>query len=280
MKTYHEFFKLYTPKLKSLGIENSAFHLLVSATLKEFDLDYYMVLSKEVNPEIIIELEKRIKRLLWGEPVQYILGYAFFYGLKIMVDNRVLIPRFDSEIIVERIIQDYRFKELVLVDVGTGSGAIALALKKESPNFKIYAIDNDKKALEVAKQNKLNLGLDIELIEGDLLTPLIMSNLKVDLIVSNPPYIDRDDIKVSEQVKKYEPSNAIFSDNQGLAHLFKIIDQAPRILNPNGAIYLEIGFSQAVAIKKYVEASGLVFGEISIIKDLSGNDRIVKIKLR
>ena len=280
MKTYHEFFKLYTPKLQTLGIDNSAFHLLVSETLKEFGLDYYLVLSKEVNPDIVIELEKRIKRLFWGEPVQYILGYAFFYGLKILVDNRVLIPRFDTEIIVEKIIQDYRFKELVIVDIGTGSGAIALALKKENPNFKIYAIDNDKKALEVATKNKVNLKLDVELIEGDLLSPLILANVKVDLIVSNPPYIDRDDINLSEQVKKYEPANALFSDNQGLAHLFKIIDQAPYVLKPNGALYLEIGFNQGDALKEYVESSAILFEEITIIKDLSGKDRLAIIKLK
>jgi release factor glutamine methyltransferase len=280
MKTYHEFFKLYTPKLQTLGIDNSAFHLLVSETLKEFGLDYYLVLSKEVNPDIVIELEKRIKRLFWGEPVQYILGYAFFYGLKILVDNRVLIPRFDTEIIVEKIIEDYRFKELVIVDIGTGSGAIALALKKENPNFRIYAIDNDEKALEVATKNKVNLKLDVELIEGDLLSPLILANVKVDLIVSNPPYIDRDDINLSEQVKKYEPANALFSDNQGLAHLFKIIEQAPYVLKQNGALYLEIGFNQGDALKEYVESSAILFEEITIIKDLSGKDRLVKIKLK
>ena len=217
-------------------------------------------------------MEDAIKRLNNGEPVQYIVGDVDFYGNILKVDKRVLIPRFETEGLVEIALKYLSNTNLDIVDLGTGSGCIAITLKKKLPNINMDAVDISKDALELAKENaKLN-NVDINFYNGDMLKPL---NKKYDCIISNPPYIAYYE-EVMEIVKNNEPNNALFADNDGLYFYDEILKNCKNYLKDNYYIFFEMGYSQGNKIKdialKYLDCT------IEIKKDLQGFDRYVIIK--
>jgi len=217
-------------------------------------------------------MEDAIKRLNNGEPVQYIVGDVDFYGNIIKVDKRVLIPRFETEGLVEIALKYLNNTNLDIVDLGTGSGCIAITLKKKLPNINMDAVDISKEALELAKENaKLN-NVDINFYNGDMLKPL---NKKYDCIISNPPYISYDE-EVMEIVKNNEPNNALYANNDGLYFYEEILKNCKTYLKDNYYIFFEMGYSQGNKIKdialKYLDCT------IEIKKDLQGFDRYVIIK--
>ena len=219
------------------------------------------------------KFEENLKRLDNGEPVQYIVGNVNFYGFTFKVDKRVLIPRFETEELIENTLKYIdKNKELKIIDLGTGSGCIAITLKKILPNSLVTAYDTSSDALEVAlenaKLNKVNINFinqSMENIEGTY-----------DLIISNPPYIAYDE-EIEEIVKKNEPSSALYADNNGLYFYEVILKQASNHLNKNGVIAFEIGQTQAKDIIKLINQY-LINWEYKVIKDLSGLDRIIIIK--
>lgn len=214
------------------------------------------------------KLEENLKRLEAGEPVQYIVGNVDFYGLNFKVDKRVLIPRFETEGLVEKVLKLIDKDNLKILDVGTGSGCIAITLKSMLPNANVDACDISIDALEVAKSNaKLN-NSDINFIQSDL-----FSNIhdKYDLIISNPPYIAYDD-EIDLVVKNNEPHLALYADDKG-THLYKeIFKQALNYLNDKYILAFEIGYMQGDILK---EEATKYFKDANIYveKDLADKDR-------
>lgn len=210
-------------------------------------------------------------------PAQYILGYAYFYGYKFSVNRDVLIPRKETEELVEATIryinQVFTNKDLKLVDLGTGSGCIGITLKKEIPSLDAYAVDISHEALEVAKNNAKILDAPVTFLEGNMLKPIIDQNLTFDVIVSNPPYVKYSE-EVDDIVLKNEPHLALFApDEKGVSFYEQILADARTILNKPGLICFEHGFKQKgemleLCLKYFPDA------DVFCIRDLSGNDRL------
>ncbi len=214
-----------------------------------------------------------IKRLEAGEPVQYIVGNVDFYGYELDVNKNVLIPRRETEELVEEVIKRSKtFNNPVIIDVGTGSGAIAISLSKEL-KIHVYASDISDKAIEVAKTNVDKTKANVTLLNGDMLKPYIDNNIKVDILVSNPPYIKENE-KIEDIVKNNEPHLALYAKNNGLEFYESILKDAKEVLNDKYLIAFEIGETQGEDIKalalKYL---GNV--NVEIKKDLSDKNRFV-----
>lgn len=227
-------------------------------------------LEKYGNPS-----KENIKRLNNGEPVQYIVGNVSFCGNIIDVDKRVLIPRFETEELVEntiKYIKKYNYNSIV--DIGTGSGCIAITIKKIFPSMLVDAVDISKDALALAQSNSIKNDTLINFYEGNLLNPL---NKKYDIIISNPPYIAYDE-EIMDIVKNNEPHLALYADNNGLYYYEEILKNVYNYINKNGLIAFEIGYNQAEKIKQIVQKY-LNNYNIEIKKDMTGKDRMVFIKL-
>ena len=214
-----------------------------------------------------------IKRLEAGEPVQYIVGNVDFYGYELDVNKNVLIPRRETEELVEVVIKRSKtFNNPVIIDVGTGSGAIAISLSKEL-KIHVYASDISDKAIEVAKINVDKTKANVTLLNGDMLKPYIDNNIKVDILVSNPPYIKENE-EIEDIVKDNEPHLALYAKNNGLEFYESILKNAKEVLNDKYLIAFEIGETQGEDIKalapKYL---GNV--NVEIKRDLSDKNRFV-----
>ena len=216
-----------------------------------------------------------LERRRRGEPIQYITGEVEFYRMPFRVTRDVLIPRPETELLVEEIIGlEVHFRKPRLVDVGTGSGAIAIAFAHDWPHAAVTAIDLSASALEVARSNaeKLGFAACIRFLQGDLLAPV--ANEQFDIIVSNPPYVpafDRDSLAV--EVRDHEPALALFAGNDGLDIYRRLIPQAFGALAPGGFIALEIGYGQQAAIHSLLDDTG--FTNIEFTPDLQGIPRVV-----
>ena len=219
------------------------------------------------------KLKKGLKKLEKNIPVQYIVGNVSFYGYKINVNKNVLIPRFETEELVEntlKLINKYFNNNIKVLDIGTGSGCISIALKKENPNLDITSTDISKKALKVAKNNAKENNVDIKFINTNLYEGI---NDKFDIIISNPPYISHDE-EIMDIVYDNEPHLALFADNNGLYYYEEILKNIRKILKDKYLICFEIGESQAKAIKdianKYLDNPNII-----IKKDLQNRDRMI-----
>ncbi|WP_374364921.1 peptide chain release factor N(5)-glutamine methyltransferase [Cloacibacterium sp.] len=232
------------------------------------------------NQELLIsdeeELKEIIEELKTGKPYQQILGYTEFYGNRFFVDENVLIPRPETEELVELAISKIKnlkskIQNLKLLDVGTGSGIIPITLKKHLPNAEISAIDISEKALEIAKKNAEFHQANIQFIQQDYLNTKLEENY--DIIISNPPYIGiEENIEIEDSVKGFEPNIALFSPtSDALIFYKKIAKDGEKYLNENGMIFLEI--NQKLG-KETLELFSN-YSESRLIKDLSGNDRFV-----
>lgn len=232
-----------------------------------------LFLNKEEALDEKIENELKIinDKINEGYPLQYAIGKWNFYGLDLLVDKRALIPRYETEILVDLIINDNSNNKKVL-DIGTGSGAISLALSKNLKDSKIIGVDISKNAIDLANENKIKLNINnVEFKESD-----IFSNIdeKFDIIVSNPPYINKEDFEKLDNKLYYEPQNALYGGEDGLYFYKKIIKNAKNFLNKNGKIYLEIGYNQKDSISDLLEEYG--YKQIKSYKDFNDFDRIIK----
>ena len=209
-----------------------------------------------------------------GEPIQYITGEAEFYGLPFQVTPAVLIPRPETEHLVEKIVElAPLFPKPRMVDVGTGSGAIAVALAHEWPDAQVTAIDISEDALKVAEANARRTGFakQVRLLQGDLLTPVAGEHFE--FVVSNPPYVSSGDrASMDVEVREFEPETALFAGTDGLAVYRRLIPQAANVLVPGGYIALEIGYDQRDAICELLSANG--FEEVEFVADLQGIARV------
>ena len=232
-----------------------------------------LFLNKEEALDEKIENELKIinDKINEGYPLQYAIGKWNFYGLDLLVDKRALIPRYETEILVDLIINDNSNNKKIL-DIGTGSGAISLALSKNLKDYKIIGVDISKKAIDLANENKIKLNINnVEFKESD-----IFSNIdeKFDIIVSDPPYINKEDFEKLDNKLYYEPQNALYGGEDGLYFYKKIIKNAKNFLNKNGKIYLEIGYYQKNSISNLLEEYG--YTQIKSYKDFNDFDRIIK----
>ncbi len=219
------------------------------------------------------KLKDGIKRLNNGEPVQYIVGNVDFYGYKINVNKNVLIPRFETEELVFKtinLIKKNLNENIKVLDIGTGSGCISIALKKEIPGLDITAVDISEDALLVAKKNALENNCEINFIKSDLFNNI---DDKYDLIISNPPYISYDE-QIMDIVKKNEPHLALYAKNNGLYFYEEIIKNSSNYLNDKNIIAFEIGYLQANEIKKMAHKY-YPNANIIIEKDIQEKDRFV-----
>ncbi|HEY8241715.1 MAG TPA: peptide chain release factor N(5)-glutamine methyltransferase [Kiritimatiellia bacterium] len=221
-------------------------------------------------------------RLAAGEPIQYVLGYTSFLGHRIACDRRALIPRPETEELVEFVLSsipdifdDGRHRKCQglfrVVDIGTGTGCIAIALKLARPDAHVVATDISPDALALACENAAALGAEISFVEADLIPE---DQGPFDLLVANVPYVPSDDMPgLDRSVRDFEPRQALDGGFQGLEVLRRLVSKGWKKLNPGGSLFLEIGTGQGEAVKKLLEDSGFV--EIQVRKDLCGHDRIV-----
>lgn len=227
-----------------------------------------------LNAEGAVRYYALVERRLHGEPIQYILGECEFFGLPFTVNRDVLIPRPETEHLVEKTLEFVApLRAPRIVDIGTGSGAIAIALAHQLPAAQIVATDRSAAALEVARKNAARNGVAdrIRFVEGDLLDPL--AGAEFDAVVSNPPYVaeaDRDTLAV--EVREHEPAAALFAGRNGLDVYKRLIPAAHAVLAEGGFLALEIGCGQAESIRALLSSAG--FTHIEFTRDLQGIDRV------
>lgn len=256
------------------GPKNKA-RAILQYTLKK-SREYTIIYdTKEVTQKQRDEFVKNIKRLISGEPLQYITGVQEFMKINFIVTKDVLIPQPDTEILVEEAIKiANRLDNPLILDLCTGSGAIAVSLAKNIPNAKIVATDISKRALEIARQNaKLNGVLNnIDFIESNLFDKI--KNIKFDIIVSNPPYIETDEIRKLPKDVRQEPTIALDGGKDGLDFYRKIFAKGNEYLNRQGFLCVEIGYNQKEAVRKIIEKKER-YVQTYCIKDLCQNDRVI-----
>jgi len=241
------------------------------------------ILEKEIDEEEVSQLNSILERLLKHEPVQYILGVVDFFGLRFKVDKNVLIPRRETEELVDLVIKEARnwglneSEEINVLDIGTGSGCIAISLKKNLPNVYVTALDISREALNVVKGNAHFNKVNIEIIEGDILTSTFnIQPSKFDVIVSNPPYVTIEEkVDMLKNVLEYEPHLALFVTNNDPLQFYRAIAFfAKNHLKSKGQLFFEINEQFGNDIKEMLTQSG--FSNIDIIKDMQGKERIIK----
>lgn len=241
--------------------------------IKKLDrLAYLNLLNKEIEENDWQLLENISQRLAQNEPAQYIVGDTDFYNLNLKVDPRALIPRPETEELVDLILKENEVENLKVLDVGTGTGAIGLSLKKTRPTWQVTLADISTDALALAKENAEANNLSVDFVQSDVFSNV---NGSFDIIVSNPPYIayDEQDL-MDESVIKYEPDLALYATESGLAIYNRLAANSKQFLSQGGKIYLEIGFSQGQAVKNLFQKS-FPKKEIRILPDLAGLDRMV-----
>lgn len=232
--------------------------------------DLFLNPDREIEESVKVKFDEMIERRLTGEPVQYITGTAYFYGLELYTDSQVLIPRFDTEVLVEETLKVMKAGDSIL-DVCTGSGCILAALLSNNKDINADGIDISDNALALAQRNLNKYGLKANIYKSDLFENV---SKKYDIIVSNPPYIETEIIDVLEkQVKMFEPHLALDGGKDGLDFYRIISKEAKAHLYKNGKILYEIGYDQGEDVPKILAEEG--FENIKVIKDLSGNDRVV-----
>lgn len=235
--------------------------------------DWLLHLKEEITRADEQQINEDLKQLALNYPPQYLLGYSDFYDRRFQVNEHTLIPRPETEELVDRCLKENPNDPLTVVDVGTGTGAIGISLKLDRPNWQVTAIDISKDALKIAKKNAKYLAAEVAFIHGDGLKP--MKNKKIDILISNPPYISNTEWDLmDESVRTFEPKTALFAENNGLAIYQQLAEEAKNLLNPGGKIYLEIGFQQGKAVKQLFQHA-FPQKEVKIAQDLSGIDRMV-----
>ncbi|PXV62814.1 release factor glutamine methyltransferase [Dysgonomonas alginatilytica] len=231
--------------------------------------------SKKITGEELLKIDKIIERLQKFEPIQYILGETEFYGLPYSVNKNVLIPRPETEELVELIINENKREDIRILDIGTGSGCIAISLKKYIPQSTVEGWDISNEALEVANRNSKNNSVDVAFSQVDILSDY-PTEQRFDIIVSNPPYVlDSEKSQMHTNVLEYEPHTALFvADSNPLLFYERIADVATQLLTNGGKLYFEINRMKGQETIKMLKDKN--FSTIQLIKDISGNDRMVR----
>ncbi|HLR41096.1 MAG TPA: peptide chain release factor N(5)-glutamine methyltransferase [Virgibacillus sp.] len=269
--------------LKKHHREPKVAELLLQHHLQVERSKFYMMMRDLVPPAVMTAFEKNVeKHALTGVPVQHLMGYETFYGRDFQVNEHVLIPRPETEELIEHILKtagQQANESLTIADIGTGSGIIAITLALELPQATVYATDISEEALSVARKNAASLQADIHFLQGDFLKPLINKNIQADIIVSNPPYIAKsDETNLSDTVKNFDPALALFADDNGLAAYQNIISAMPKVIKENSVTAFEIGHEQGPAVASLLTTT-FPNSTVEIIQDINGKDRIVSARM-
>ena len=274
---YITFLNKQGKRAEEKGLEKEAIKLLLLELSGKSGAEFVSMLHDELPMEEEERLVKEIdKYIIDGIPVQHIIGYTYFYGYKMKVNKEVLIPRPETEELVGYVLSYYddvfEGRKVDVVDVGTGSGAIAIALSKEESNMIVSATDISPTAVEVAKENAQINDANVNFMVGDMLEPLIENNMKFDILVSNPPYIP-DSEYVEDIVKNNEPHVALFGGSDGMKFYDIILSNAHKVLKTPSILAFEHGYRSK---EKMIELAKKYFpnSEVISIKDLSDKDRM------
>jgi len=270
---YIEAFDKYVKLLEEKNFKDAKSDiLLLIYEIFDFDFSKWTMYKYDEIEDIskLDTLNEYVKKRLGHMPIQYILNKAYFCGLPLYVNENVLIPRFDTEVLVEEVLKiSKKDKSKRILDICTGSGAIAIALKKLGGFERVDALDISDKALEVARRNANELDLDINFLKSDMFSSLTCEN-KYDIIVSNPPYIQSDVVDTLEsEVKDFEPRLALDGDVDGMKFYKIIAKNYETYLADNGVLALEIGYDEADDVRALFEGKNVV-----IKKDLANLDRV------
>jgi release factor glutamine methyltransferase len=219
-----------------------------------------------------LQFEKLLQRRISSEPIAYILQQQSFWTLDLKVTKDVLIPRSETELLVEIVLEKFSAdKKLQIADLGTGSGAIALAIASERPKWELIATDQSAQALTIAKQNAQQLNLsNVKFFQGDWCTAL--PKYRFDVIVSNPPYVAENDPHLSDSGLSFEPQDALISGQDGLKAIITIVQEAASFIVPGGALMLEHGYNQGASVRKLLQTAG--YKEVQTYLDLSCLERV------
>lgn len=240
--------------------------------------DYLLHMHEPITAEDQKQIDEDMAKLLAHYPPQYLIGNEVFLDYRFKVTPDTLIPRPETEELVEKCLkltQKQANQALKVVDVGTGTGAIAISLKDKRPTWQVSAVDLSSAALEVAQENAQQIGVALEFILSDCLDEVVGP---IDVLISNPPYISKDEYELMDvSVREFEPKMALFAENNGLAIYEKLAKQAQSKLAKDGKIFLEIGFMQGPAVKEIFQAT-FPKKQVSIHKDLFGNDRMIVVE--
>ena len=251
--------------------------LLFTEVLNCSRLSLYMNKDLPLGADKSILVSNALKRRIRGEPIQYILGKTEFMGLEFKVTPDVLIPRPETEIMVEKAVDIAHSSQLLalsILDIGTGSGCIAVSLARFIKDSKVTAVDISKPALQIAKQNALLNNVQVDFLESDLFSAYELRAKSFELIISNPPYIPSAEIETLQPEIKYEPRMALDAGLDGLGFYRRIIDEAPRYLKEGGLLIMEMGYNQKEAIKNIFQNSGY-FEIMECMRDFNNIDRVV-----
>lgn len=275
----HEVLKEIRNELKHIyppgeiqGISELIFENLLNYSKTDILLNSNTKISKLIYNQII----EIINQLLKNKPIQYILGEAWFYDIKLEVSPDVLIPRQETEELVKWVIEECGSRYLELIDLGTGSGCIAVALALNLPNAKVHAMDISARAVKLAEKNALVNNADVKFFVDNIFNPLFVKSKKFDIIVSNPPYVtESEKPRIDKNVLHYEPLTALFvPDLNSLMYYKAIAALAREALTPGGRLYLEINESKSEEIEELLIRSN--FSQIEIRKDINGKFRMVR----
>lgn len=280
MLTVLESIKLSTEYLNGKGIESARTNaeLLLAEILNCKRLDLYLSFDRPLKDEETDKYREFIARRAKFEPLQYIIGHVEFYGIKLFVDKNVLIPRQETEILVETVIEDSVDKRnLNILDIGVGSGNISISIAKNLEGAVVTGIDISKGALNIAGKNvKLhNLNDSVKLQHADIFNGYSgFTKDKFDVIISNPPYVSEgESITLQKEITEFEPQSAVTDYSDGFKFFKHISESAAEILNENGKIFFEVGISQSGKVAEILKNSG--FKNIKIKKDYLDIDRVV-----
>ncbi len=281
MSTYNQLIRKYKKQLDDKGLSLEVAKAFIYELCNDENINLYLQMDNDVDKKIEEEFEAGIKRILNNEPMNYVLGYSYFYGYKLIVNKDVLIPRPETEELVCLVLSKYdeffKGKQIDVCDVGTGSGAIAISLKKEEKNLNVYASDISESAIAVARKNAENNNAKITFLYGSMLEPYIEKNIKVDILVSNPPYIKTTE-SLENSVIDYEPHVALFGGEDGLKFYQIIFNNAKYVLKDNGMMFFEIGYDQRETI---ITLARTYFPNafIDVFKDINNKNRMLMIKM-
>lgn len=278
MPTYKQVIRRYENELMEGDRDSNVPKVLFFHLAKKEPHELYLMMDEEVEPNLLKEFEEAMALYMKGYPVQYIKGVETFFGRDFKVNEDVLIPRYETEELVENIlyaIDDYfdDYTSIDLCDVGTGSGAIAISLKCEEERLNVVATDISEEALVVARENAKSLEADVTFYQGDMLQPLIDRCIKVDIFVSNPPYIPAEQ-EIESVVKDNEPHVALFGGKDGLYFYRKIFERAREVLKDRAILAFEMGFDQKEDMAKEVEHY-FPNTPFEILQDMNGKDRML-----
>jgi len=278
MRVY-EALKWASSFLQENGRDENAGEIVLCHVLKTNRTGLMMNMREEMSEEQQKTFTSFIHKHVGGIPIQYMMGYEMFYGRSFFVNEEVLIPRPETEELIvgvlDRIQRMFGKQELHIADIGTGSGAISITLALENQNLHMYTVDIAQESIEVAKGNAKALGANVTFYHGDLLSPFYEMGQKLDVVVSNPPYIPEEDWRgLSPVVKEHEPKRALVGGEDGLDFYRRFMEELPNVLQRKAIVAFEVGIGQGEDVKRLLQQT-FQHAHVEVVFDINGKDRMV-----